>query len=129
MSIYRYEVEYIFCGHKNSREFSHISSAAAFALSKLDEGFKEVSDSLSLIEIEYANEKRAEQHLSITSSYLWAAGFHEKTDLLILVGRSQENGSAFIRNGEIFTMAQYTQYLSEREKSQRKVVNKGYERE
>lgn len=112
--IYRYDVEYTFCEAKHDKQFSCVKDAANFMLVKLTESREFISD-LCLRETEYANEEYAKRRFHIVTTLLWSDWFHEMTDLYILAGQSQEEGSRLTRGGKVVSMAEYAKTLTKRD--------------
>lgn len=112
--IYRYDVEYTFCESKRDEQFSCVKDAANFMLEKLTKS-REFIGELCLWETEYANEECAKRRFHIVTTLLWGDWFHKMTDLYILAGQSQEEGSYLTRGGKVVSMAEYAKALTKRD--------------
>lgn len=123
MSLHRYKVEYTFCGHKNEREFTNINRAAQYVLDTMNLS-PEVCRSICLSEVEYANEKRLNQHISVQADMLWNSCIFVEEDLHILAGESCASGSRFTRWGKTVNMYEYATLLRNRELYEQKQTPK-----
>ena len=85
-SIYRYQVSYNFCGHRNEKQYKDLQNAAKNALAALDEykNFSDVENSIRINQIEYASKRNLEKGFSLQVRPIWANGFHHIEDLKIL---------------------------------------------
>lgn len=115
--IYRYEVGY----YPDAQNFKiDVYSDVVKAANAILNSIKETKNKYFLYEVQYEDKEHLSKNEPKITYPIWNSSFQRRQDLLILTGKSKENGSVKMYEGRLTSMKEYAAITNSRRQTKKK---------